>query len=111
MKKNPEAGELVCLSSNDKFAYPHGVALYLDDGKVVLPSYLKGWVVTDIDGLENYSTFGRHNIRKTHFNEYGEICGYDYLAYDAGIPTELCLRRTNGEWIISNEFKLPTWVQ
>lgn len=110
MSKLPEAGELVCVMPTEKFLHPHTVGLYLGDGKVVLASHIDGWTVADIEELDNYSAFGKSNIRETYFDEGVEV-GYDYLAYDRGKPTLLNVRKIEGSWLIENDFKKPSWTQ
>jgi len=109
MSKLPEAGELVCVMPTEKFLHPHTVGLYLGDGKVVLASYIDGWTIANIEELDNYSAFGRSNIRKTYYDEGAEV-GYDYLAYDSGKPTLLNIRKVDSSWLIENEFKMPSWT-
>jgi len=111
MSKIPEKGEIVCLSSNSKFIYPHGVALYLDDGRIVIPSYISGWTITDFSGLDKCSPFGHYNVKKTYYDDSGIVCGFDYLAYDSGKPTLLEIRKVDGEWAITNNFNKPSWAQ
>jgi hypothetical protein len=111
MSKLPEDGELVCVMPTEKFLHPHTLALYLGAGKIVLASHINGWMIGDIQELDNFSAFGRSNIRKTYQDADGTVTGYDYLAYDSGQPTELNLRLVEGSWIISNEFELPSWAK
>ena len=111
MSKLPEDGELVCVMPTEKFLHPHTLALYLGAGKIVLASHINGWMIGDIQELDNFSAFGRSNIRKTYQDADGTVTGYDYLAYDSGKPTELNLRLVEGSWIISNEFEPPSWVK
>jgi hypothetical protein len=111
MIKLPQSGELVCVMPTKKFLHPHTVALYLGDGKIVLASHISGWTIGDIHELDNFSIFGRSNIRETHLDADGAVIGYDYLAYDKGSPTELNLRLIDGSWVISNQFKMPSWVK
>lgn len=110
MSKLPEAGELVCVMPTEKFLHPHTVALYLGDGKIVLASHLNGWTIGDIEELDNYSAFGRSNIRKTYYDD-DSVVGYDYLAYDSGKPTMLNIRKVDGSWLIENDFTKPSWTQ
>jgi len=108
----PEDGELVNVNSSEKFRYPHGVALYLSDGKIIIPSYMKGWIITDIEGLDNCRPFGRSNIKRTLMDEDGEtVIGYDFLAYDSGKATELNIRKIEGQWKIENKFDMPSWTK
>ena len=110
--RTPENGELVHINSSGRFLYPHGIALYLDEGTIVIPSHLKGWLVTKFEGLDNCRPVGHYNVKQTHKDESGNIIGYDFLAYDEDKPVELNLRKNwHGVWHIKNDFNMPSWAR
>ena len=113
--KMPNVGETVHIHSGGNFIYPHGLALYLGADKtglhkILLPSYVGGWIITDMDGLYSCRPIGLCNIRHTKTDEDGSPTEYDYIVYDKKVGITMELRKVDDIWIINNEFDSPSWV-
>lgn len=114
-------GDSLAIVSSENFNFPYPFVLYLGADasgpeKILMASYVDGFLISDLSVLEEYYRFLGHvnieseilkgDVQKIEYNFYECVKNEGTVTYTVGLEKE------NDIWSITKQPKLkPTWME
>jgi hypothetical protein len=115
----PKPGETIhCWMGGEEYIAHHHM-LYLgkdknNEDKILVKNKRTGWKIISLSELPEgcHRPLGRWNLTEEVYNKKKKIfTKFTYQFYDGGKTVDITAKLYRGLWILSGEFKIPSWVK